>query len=169
MLSLILIFNSAGYIVVFYQMKKYFKNEAFQRLENYIKPEDLSTIVLSRYEFENENENFYFVEPHEIKYFGKMYDIARIEQYNDTVKIFALSDENEDNLHELFAQFFSRNINDKYSRTASIISLIISDAGLPIEFIGNTSWREGVCFSFIFVPIIKNYFDIPTPPPKYLI
>lgn len=150
-------------------MKKYFKNEAFQKLENYFNDSELTTIVLSRYEFENQNENFYFVEEHEIKYFGKMYDIARIEHSAESVKLFALSDENEDNLHELFAQFFTRNLNDKYSKTASIIKLIISDAGLPIEFFGNTSWREGVCYSFIFVPIIKNYLDIPTPPPKHLI
>ncbi len=150
-------------------MKKYFKKEAFQKLENYIKSEDLTTIVLSRYDFENENENFYFVEPHEIKYFGKMYDIARIEHYDDTVKIIALNDENEDNLHNLFAQFFTRNLNDKYSKTASIINLIISDAGLPIEFNSLTSWREDVCYDFIFVPILKNFLDVLTPPPKFFI
>lgn len=166
LLALILIFNSAGYIVVFYQMKKYFKKEAFQKLENYIKPEDLTTIVISKYDFENENENFYFIESKEIKYFGKMYDIARIEHTGDSVRIIALNDENEDNLHNLFAQFFTKNLNDKYSKTASIIKLIITDAGLPIIFDSNASWREDLCYNFIFVPILKNFFDVPTPPPK---
>lgn len=166
-LALILIFNSAGYIVVFYQMKKVFKKQAFQKLENYINPEDLTTIVLSRYDFENENENFYFVEAHEIKYFGKMYDIARIEHSDDSVKIIALNDENEDNLHNLFAQFFTKNLNDKYSKTAGIIKLIITDSGLPIIFDSNASWREDLCYYFIFVPTLKNFFDVPTPPPKY--
>ena len=163
----LLILNSAGYVVVYFQLKSTFKKDARQKLENFFKKEDLTTIVLSKYEFENENENFHFVEPHEIKYYGKMYDVSKIEHSKDSVIITALSDEKEDNLNSLFAQLFSRNLNDKYSKTASILKLIITDAGLPIEFNGISSWREDICFTFIFVPLLEKFFDIPSPPPKY--
>lgn len=162
----LLILNSAGYVIIYFQLKSTFKKDALLKLESLINKEDLTTIVLSRYEFENENEDFHFVEPHEIKYFGKMYDITRIEHSKDSVKIIALSDDKEDNLNSLFAQFFTRNLNDKYSKTVSLINLIITDAGLPVEFNGISSWREDVCYNFIFVPVLKTFFEVPTPPPR---
>lgn len=169
LLALTLIFNSAGYIVVFYQLKKYFKKEAFSKLENYINPNDLTTIVISKHQYENEDENFFFVEPHEIKYYGKMYDIARTEFTEDSVSFHALSDENEDNLHELFTFFFTRNLNDKYSHTASIINKIISDAGLPTAMTLNAFWRENVFFIFVFLLDLSGFENLPDPPPKLLI
>ena len=169
LLAMTLIFNSAGYILVFYQLKKYFKKEAFSKLENYIDPKDLTTIVISKHQYDNEDENFYFVEPHEIKYFGKMYDIARTDFTEDSVVIHALNDENEDNLHELFAFFFTRNLNDKYSHTASIINKIINDAGLPTIITFNAFWRENVFFIFVLLNDLTGYKDLPDPPPKNLV
>lgn len=169
LLVMMLIFNSAGYVLVFYQLKKYFKKEAFSKLEKYINPADLTTIVVSKYQYENEDENFYFVEPHEIKYFGKMYDIARTEFTADSIRIYALNDENEDNLHELFAQFFSRTLNDKYSHFASVISHIILDSGLPVVFDDIARFKEHSYFNITLIHILKLYFDVPTPPPKLLI
>lgn len=161
-----LLFNSAGYVIVYFQLKSYFKKEAFSKLENYINPEELTTIILTKYEFENEDENFHFVEPHEIKYHGKMYDISRIEHVGDLVKIIALSDENETNLRNLFAKFFTKNLNDKYSRTASILNSLISDAGLPNKFDNIYLTSKGICIDFINFPILNNFIEIPTPPPK---
>lgn len=163
-----LLFNSAVYVIVYFQMKSYFKKEAFCKLENYIKQEELATIILTKYEFENEDGNFHFVEPHEIMYHGKMYDISRIEHNGDIVKITALSDENETNLRNLFAIFFTKSLNDKYSRTASVLNSLISDAGLPYKFESISPPSKGICIDFIYFQILSNYFDIPTPPPKNL-
>lgn len=164
-----LLFNSAGYVIIYFQLKSYFKKEAFSKLENYVKLEDLTTIVLTKYEFENEDENFHFVEPHEIKYHGKMYDISRIEFNGDMVKIIALSDENETNLRNLFAQYFTKSLNDKYSAVASIINSLISDGGLPNKFDGISPLSKDICIDFIFFQTLNNFFEIPTPPPKNLI
>jgi len=165
-MAVLIILNSAGFVIVYFQLKNTFQKNAFIILENISEIEGLTTIVLPLDEFENEDEKFHFVESNEVEYFGKMYDIFRIDYSGDSVKIIALCDEKEDNLNELFEKFFTKNLNDKYSNTASIINLIISDAGLPVEFNGISSWREDVCYSFIFVPIFKNLLDIPTPPPK---
>ncbi|MCU0372001.1 MAG: hypothetical protein MUE56_02000 [Ignavibacteria bacterium] len=161
-----LIFNSAGYVLMYFQLKYFFKKESFRKITSNLPDSEVSRIALSIEEYNNQNENFYFVEPHEIKYFGKMYDITRIETKADSVIIYALSDENEDALNDLFAMYFSMNLNDKYSRTVSFLNHLIQDAGLPIEFNGTLSWREDKCNFFIFVPVLNTYLDIPTPPPK---
>ncbi len=163
-----LVFNSAGYVIIYFQLKSYFKKEAFRKLENYVKQDDLTTIILTRYEFENQNENFYFVEPHEIKYHGKMYDISRIEFEGNYVRIIALSDDNETNLNNLFALFFTRSLNDKYSKTASIIHNLIGDAGLPNKFDGISNLRKFLFKNEISYPLQNIIIDIPLPPPRFL-
>ena len=161
-----LIFNSAGYVLMYFQLKYFFKKESFRKITGNLPDSEVSRIALSLEEYNNQNENFYFVEPHEIKYFGKMFDITRIEMKADSVIIYALSDENEDALNDLFAMYFTKNLNDKYSKTASFLNHLIQDAGLPVEFNGTLSWREDMCNFFIFVPVLNTYIDIPTPPPK---
>lgn len=161
-----LVFNSAGYVIIYFQLKSYFKKEAFRKLENYVKQEDLTTIILTRYEFENQDENFYFVEPHEIKYHGKMYDISRIEFEGNNVRIIALSDDNETNLNNLFALFFTRSLNDKYSKTASVIHNLIGDAGLPSKFDGISNLRKFLFKNEISYPLQNIIIDIPLPPPR---
>lgn len=166
-LVLMLVFNSAGYLILFYQLKKHFKKEAFSKLENFIDTKDLVEINVSKSNYENEDENFHFVEPHEIKYYGKMYDIARTEYKGDTVKIYALSDENEDNLHNFFALFLYKNLSDKYSRAAGVIHSIIMIASLPSDLKINAFFTESAIFIFILLPDLTGYQDIPTPPPKF--
>jgi hypothetical protein len=166
-----LVFNSAGYVLTYFELKYFFKKEAFGRLDNYIPGDDLTVINISRQNYENNNEDFYFVDDNEIKFFGKLYDISKVEITGDSVEIVCLSDENESKLDEIFELFFYHNINDKFSKTASsnILKNLITDAGLPNEFTSGLSWREDKCFIFIFVPILNNFYDVPTPPPKNIV
>lgn len=161
-----LIFNSAGYVLMYFQLKYFFKKESFRKISENLPDKDITKIILSSWEFENPNENFYYVEEHEIKYYGKMYDIVGTEKKDDSVIIYALSDENEDVLNDLFAVYFSKNLSDKYSKTASFLNHLIQDAGLPVEFNSTLTWREDKCSFFIFIPVYNTYIDIPTPPPK---
>lgn len=164
-----LLFNSAGYLILFYQLKKHFKKTAFSKLENFIDTKDLVEITVSKSTYENEDESFQFIEPHEIKYYGKMYDIARTEFRSDTVKIYALSDENEDNLQNVFALFISKNLSDKYSGAAGVIHSIIKLASLPSDITTKAFFTESALFIFILLPELNDYRDIPTPPPKFFV
>ena len=162
----LLIFNSAGYVLVFFQLKFTFNKEAFSKLENYLAPSELTVINITKNEFFEGSENFRWVSEKEFSFYGKMYDISQIEFINDSVKIVALSDDNENKLNEFFEQTLNKNLNDKYSKTASIIKLLITEAGLPTEFSSASSWREDMCYNFIFVPILKTTIEVPSPPPK---
>lgn len=162
----LLIFNSAGYVLVFFQLKFSFQKEAMSKLENFLEPSEMTIINISKNEFIKGSQNFFKVNDNEISFFDKLYDISQVEYINDSVKIIALSDENENKLNDFFEQSLNKNLNDKFSKTASIIKLLITEAGLPTEFQSASSWREDMCYNFIFVPILKTFLDIPTPPPK---
>ena len=163
----LLIFNSAGYVLVFFQLKYSFQKDAFSKLENFLEPSELTVINIPAREYQYGSENFYIVKDNEISFYGKLYDISSIDFHNDSVRIVALSDDNENKLHDLFELALNKNLNDKFSKTASIIKLLITEAGLPTEYKSTSSWREDMCYNFIFVPILENFFDIPTPPPKF--
>jgi hypothetical protein len=162
----LLIFNSAGYVLVYFQLKFSFQKEALSKLENFLEPSEMTVINISANEFRNGSDNFFRVNDKEINFYGKLYDISQVEYINDSVKIVALSDDNENKLNEFFEYTLNKNLNDKYSKTASIIKLLITEAGLPTEFTSTSSWREDMCYNFIFVPILENFFDVPSPPPK---
>ena len=159
-------FNSAGYVLVFFQLKNSFKKEAFSKLENYLIPSDMTVINISKNEFFEGSEGFHWINDKEFSFYGKMYDISQVEFLNDSVKIVALSDDKENKLNDFFELALNKNLNDKFSKTASIIKLLITEAGLPTEFQSASSWREDMCYNFIFVPILENFFDVPSPPPK---
>jgi hypothetical protein len=162
----LLIFNSAGYVLIFFQLKFSFQKQAFSKLENYLEPSEMTVINISKKEYLNGSQNFYQISEKEINFFGKLYDISQIEIINDSVKIIALSDDNENKLNDFFEQTLNKNLNDKYSKTASIIKLLITEAGLPTEFSSASSWREDMYYNFIFVPILKTTIEVPSPPPK---
>lgn len=170
LLIMMLVFNSAGYVLMYFQLKFFFKKEAFGKLENYVDNEALTVIRMKRQDFDASSGDIVMLGDNELKYFGKFYDISSIKTSGDSVEIVCLSDENESRLDEVFELFFSLNIMDKFSKGASvnIIKNLITDANIPNEFNGGLSWREDKCFSFIFVPVLKIFYDVPTPPPKYI-
>jgi len=162
----LLIFNSAGYVLIFFQLKFSFQKQALSKLENYLEPSEMTVINISKNEYLNGSQNFFLMNDKEINFYGKLYDVSQIEFINDSVKIVALSDDNENKLNDFFEQTLNKNLNDKYSKTASIIKLLITEAGLPTEFSSASSWREDMCYNFIFVPILKTDLEVPSPPPK---
>lgn len=167
LLNFVILFNSAGYLVLYYQLKSHFKSDAKKQIESFIPLDKLTHITIPADVFENGNDDFYFVEPHEFIYFGKMYDICEYSYSGDKVSIFALRDDKENMLEELFAQFFSRTLNDEHSGVSSLINMIIKDAGLPSEFIVQTVCNTFLCCDIVNYTLLKNFFDVPTPPPKY--
>ena len=129
---------------------------------------DISLIVINKTDFEKGNRDFYFVDEYEIIYKGEMYDISSFTIEGDDVKLLCYKDDKETKLNLLLAQYFSNGISDLTSEDSSFLYSIIFEAELPISFKDTSSWREDEYFYFIFFPIINNFLDIPTPPPKLI-
>jgi hypothetical protein len=69
----------------------------------------------------------------ELRIRGRMYDIARIEAAGDSLHIFALHDEAEDNLLSFLSTVVSRTTHDKKPLPPSLYSLLTL-VYLPCEF-----------------------------------
>lgn len=157
----VLLLNSAGFYV--YYIVQLQKNRAEMREKLQFLPSDqLGTLVLSR---ENYLESI--VDDHEVKVKGKMYDIARVEEKGDSVYIFCIHDEKEDNLLSLCAELIGKPLESSSSMPGAIMKFI------GLHFI---IFEEETCFTTIRFDVaeLPRYFfnacnpvtDIPTPPPR---
>ena len=105
LLILLLGFNSAGYIVVYRQLHKYFKQVGFKETKKNFTKEELTPIVL-----EEESAHFEWVKPHEIRYHGSMFDIVFREKQGDSVILYCISDERENLLEQAFFTFLENDL-----------------------------------------------------------
>ncbi len=90
--------------------------------------DELEIITLSTAAF-----NRVKVDVHEIKVDGKMYDIARIESAGDTLHVYCVHDEAEDNLLAFLDSVLLRLQNDSTQPPASVFAFAVLQY-LPAEF-----------------------------------
>jgi len=105
LLILLLVFNTAGYIVVYRQLHKYFKQVGFKETKKHFTKEELTPILL-----EEASAHFEWVKPHEIRYHGSMYDIVFREKQGDSVILYCISDERENLLEQAFFTFLENDL-----------------------------------------------------------
>jgi hypothetical protein len=87
----------------------------------------------------------------ELRLQGKMYDIARMESANDSLIIFALHDEAEDNLLSLLTTVVKRTNTDKKPLPLPLFSLLAL-VYLPATFSYSAAW-------FNELGVLTPYFD----------
>jgi hypothetical protein len=97
-----LAFNAGGFLLLF-EIEQQGIHRAMEEIIRYAeKSASLENITLSRREYESSKTDEY-----EIRFRGKMYDIARIEFHNDSVTIYCINDTEEENLFVALEKIFS--------------------------------------------------------------
>jgi hypothetical protein len=97
----------AGFYIYFFVQLKQVREEMRAQLKQ-MPADKLELIKLSISDFEKAK-----VEEHEIKVSGKMYDISRIEKVGDTLFVYCLHDEAEDNLLAFLDKILTVPLKDK--------------------------------------------------------
>jgi hypothetical protein len=115
---MLLLMQVAGGYIYFWARLSVIRQEMRQQLRH--RPDDqLTLLVLTQDEFKKAR-----VDDHEVKVDGKMFDIARYEVENDTVKIYALHDRAEDNLLAFVNELIRRSAHDKKPVPTQLIQLV---------------------------------------------
>lgn len=168
LLILLIIFNAGGYFFAYYQLENYFKQIAFNRIDDYISIEKLEKIELDNKSlFKGLNGKIKMINDREILYNGKMYDIYMIEIQNGKSVFYCVSDENEDIIHNAFIDYLNENNNkNDVKSVTNIIKIFITLALMPnhtnfnrILFYNNLSLSYNISYKKIII-------DTPSPPPK---
>ena len=152
-------FNSAGYIFVYYQFKYIFKKIAKTSLEHGIVAKDVHIIT--------DSPDVEWIEDGEICYQKKMYDVILTKSEHNSKIFYCVVDELESKLEEKLAEKVSTSKNGDFAGSLkNIIKLLLPD------FIVNSDCNNNVADlltenTFTFTSISLNTFnEVSIPPPK---
>lgn len=122
----ILLIQVSGCYVYFIARLTSIRIEMREQLKN-LPDNQLTLLTLTTAEYHKAK-----VDDHEVKVNGKMYDIARVIINKDSVMVYAIHDEAEDNLLSFLDEIVKRSINDKKPVPSQLIHLLTL-IFIPIE------------------------------------
>ena len=167
LLSLLLLFNSFGYVLVYFEVKKSLKEEAFEKMKDYISEDELDIIVLNKKDLAYNTNECHFLGENEIKYKGKMYDIYRKCETGNEVILYCINDEKENVVEKIFSSYIE-DLNSKSSEQPAARNLLNTKISLGIVP-GEDSLLTNQIIEFILLNksgLITNFKEVLTPPPK---
>jgi hypothetical protein len=159
----IMLFNGAGFYIYYALHLRQIRMEMREALK-YLPENELEIIKLSHEQFFEAK-----VEEHEVKVGGKMYDIARVLTMNDSLYVYCLHDEKEDNLIAFLDHVSSVPCNQNSSIPAALAKLIVISYDVPAN---NFDVEVEISPSRPFTPYQFNHKNfcksLISPPPWHL-
>lgn len=166
LLVFLLLYNAFGYLFTYLHLKKTFKKEAFEKIDNFLAEEELIILGFSNAEL---NDKVHFVHSREFIYNSEMYDIFKKEERNDSVFFKCICDKNETFLEKSFSLYFNNESkpNAKHPYIFNILRNIILAGLLPdAEF---NLYNNVIEYAYNFYAFtISIFHDKETPPPRYI-
>jgi hypothetical protein len=167
LLSFLLLFNSFGYVLVYFEVKQSLKDDAFEKMKDYISEEDLDIIVLSKQDFLHNTDRCTFLNDNEIQYKGKLYDIYRKYEEGENLILYCLNDEKENTVEKIFSSYIE-DLNTKSSEQPAIRNILKTKISLGITPKQDSLFTNQIIefIRFNKINLITNFKEILTPPPK---
>jgi hypothetical protein len=152
-------------VFFYWQISNLFKKQGFLKLQSINSTELLVKIAIPISQPRNQ-ERYQFIDDHEIKYQGKMYDIVKKEIVNDEIILFCISDENEDKLEKAFISYIENHSNEKSNAPVKTILKQLITEGINNSITQIYSDERIVKYISITSVLYKSpQSEVPTPPP----
>jgi hypothetical protein len=165
LLAFLIFLNSAGYIILFWQIQQDIKREMIQKISGIVPDKELTCIKflksrMSLAEWKDMNE---------LEYRGSMYDVVKKEETSKYYVLYCLNDQKE----ELLLKIYNRHFNDNKEKptqnnlralTALMAPAILKDNGSVKRI--NTICSINNYLSFNYQSV---WLDKLTPPPKHIV
>ena len=121
---------------------------------------------LTRFQFTETEFKKAWLEDHEIKVDGKMYDIARVTEQANHIVVLALHDEAEDNLLAFLSEMVSRSANDKKPVPVEVEQLLTLSF-LPVSLTTPQNRYFKINHLTPYCKLCSTvYFTLELPPPR---
>ena len=166
-LILLLMINSAGYTLIYFQLRYFFREEAINKIENFLNENELTCIMISYDDIRNSDNGYYRINDEEFLYQGKLYDVVEASYKQEGISILCFEDILETKLEEHFKDYLSKNLSDKTSLVSSLLAQLISEGRLPTKFIIRSPHQNFIYNQKQVQKNISTFIKIPSPPPKY--
>ena len=103
-LIFLLMINSAGYTLIYFQLRYLFREEALNKIENFLNENELTSIMISYDDTRNSDNGYTRINNEEFLYQGKLYDIVRVSYKQEGISILCYEDKLETKLEEHFKE-----------------------------------------------------------------
>lgn len=165
----LMLFQSAGYLLIFKVQQTQIRREIKQRIKAGVSETELVLLKIPRTLEENPNNVFRRIHAREFRYHGNMYDIVRSEQHGDVTWYYCLSDEKETRLFANLDEYVNRDMHHnpeqqkQTERLEHLLRTLFFNKSTNLKLTHFTEEIEPVTYLFR----IKTWVSSPsTPPPE---
>jgi hypothetical protein len=157
--------NSAGYIILFWQIQQDVKRDMIQKISGVVPDNELTCIKFLKTDISLSE----WQDMNELEYQGSMYDVVKKEESDNYYILYCLNDQKE----EVLLKNYNRNFNDDKEKSAQnnlrvhttlIIPAILKN-NFPIKRI-NTIFS---IYNYLSLNYQSVWLDKLTPPPKHVV
>jgi hypothetical protein len=161
LIFLILLVNASGFYIYYAVQLTRIREEMRQALKK-LPDDQLQMLTLSKGEFKESK-----FDENEIRFNGKMYDIARVKFSRDSVLVYGLHDNKEDDLMALLSDVVSKPLKNRNSIPPSIqqfLSLIFLAPSNEFCLSENSTEHSATWYYFS----VQLATTSPVPPPPWI-
>jgi hypothetical protein len=167
LLSLVFVYNTVLFLAVHPFLSIYYKHLGNQRAENPSKVEKIETLVINKEDILEGKIDFMWINSHEFKYNGDMYDIIKKGENDNQLFLYCSIDAEEMNLEEGFKKRVHKNSSEgkNFPTIKYIISSLFSGLIQYEQFSNALEYECSLNFKrndFYQSPLL----NIPSPPPR---
>ncbi|QQS35359.1 MAG: hypothetical protein IPM56_14060 [Ignavibacteriales bacterium] len=169
--SLMLLYNTGGYIVVYQQLIADTKQENHLAISEKKVKEKIILLSFRITDIENKTIDFIWKHSKEFKFNGDMYDIVERIDTKDSVHFYCFLDKKENKLNAAFNDQYENDLEEKKRKTSgrSLAAQQVTDLFLALIILSTPDCAGQKYLSLLEKGYLNNEPDIPSPPPKILI
>jgi hypothetical protein len=163
------VYNIIGYLVIFYAIQHRVRSDMWQLTKESLSESGLTRLAFLAREVESGDAGITWIEEHEFRFGGRMYDIVRSWSHGDSAYYLCINDVQEEELFSQLDKHVSRNTGDtglpgKLDSFKDAFKESLRSYTQPLLML----LQSGL----LFLPLDKLYssviLDVSFPPPKAL-
>jgi hypothetical protein len=163
LLAFLIFLNSAGYIILFWQIQQDIKREMIQKISAILPSDNLTCIKFLKKDISRSE----WIKKNEFEYNGSMYDVVKKEETSQYYFFYCINDQNEEILIKNYSRQFDDNKEQTTQHSLRIFVTLVAPAILKNKiFVKRTDTVSSISnyLSFNYQSI---WLDKLTPPPKH--
>ena len=169
-LSVLILYNILGYIVVFQSYRFSIRREVKRKIKNALPESELIVIRLTAEDMLNGKNAYKKIDKNEFRLSGKLYDIVRRSTKGDTTLFYCINDKQEEQLFSNLDAHIKRHLDNSgptRQRSDLLIKIIVKQA-----LLNHYTFQLPDVYSYAYdvanIPLPEfSLPDIPAPPPEF--
>jgi hypothetical protein len=164
-LAFLIFVNSAGYIILFWEIQQDIKREMVQKISEILPSDALTCIKFLK----NEISRSEWIEKNEFEYKGSMYDVVKKEETSIYYLLYCINDEKEEILIKNYSRQFDANKEKPTQHSSRTFVTLLAPAILKIKIFIKRIDTVSSIINYLGFNYQSIWLDKLTPPPKQTI